>query len=311
MSSEWKNKPTECTDIDPREISYIMTIDENGTSSNFNSVFKKVQAGETLNSDDRYFTMTGVIIQTNSLNNFYHEINSIKDRYWQNGCWYNKKKGRLEKVHFHTNEFRTFQNRKKAFKQLNKESYDNFIRDISLLILNTNFEVISINFCLQTMARKYVKKVYNPYTYGMQLIIERFAMFLNNKRKKGIIILESRRNNKNSKPDNFVLHKAVEFISTGKTTLPKPHDISLFRNIKGVFFNPKLSAKDNYLKSYPTIELADLASYPIYKKFKDKSYNGRDWQIIERKLYKYPNYIGKGLKIFPDKDIIEFYEKRD
>lgn len=51
-------------------------------------------------------------------------------------------------------------------------------------------------------------------------------------------------------------------------------------------------------ETYIGLEITDLSSYHIHKfvwnKHKDKAF-----EILERKFDKYPNYINKGLKIFP------------
>lgn len=301
----WKDEPTIITELNSN-VDYVMTIDENGTSSNFKTLFDKVKRGETLSNNDRFFVLTGVILKRDELVKFYNQINQIKDKYWNNGCWFNTKKNRTEKVHFHVNEFRSYTNRKNAFRELiSRDIYDNFISDISDLIKVTEFKVISANFCIQTMGRKY-STPYNPYILGMHFLIERYVFFLNTVSKNGIIVLESRASDNTSKQDNYVHQKTVEFLSTGKTTYTT-YDTTIFNNIAGVYFNPKLSIEDNYLKSYPSIELADLASYPIYKRFKNSSYNGRDWQLIETKFYKYPSYDGRGLKIFPNRSDIDYY----
>jgi len=114
--------------------------------------------------------------------------------------------------------------------------------------------------------------------------------------KKGAVIFESRGKKENKKLlehiDMIINHKGTEFISSKE----------LSSKINGVYFNRKISKRN---RPYYGIEIADLSSYPIhrYVKFDTK---GRDFKTIEVKIIGYPNYYGKGLKIFPKKIEADF-----
>ena len=73
---------------------------------------------------------------------------------------------------------------------------------------------------------------------------------------------------------------------------------SAFSKIKGVYFNPKWSEEAHCQKSYWSLEIADVCSYPIHKYL---CYDKKDpaFLVVEKKLRCYPRYIGRGLKIFP------------
>ena len=59
-----------------------------------------------------------------------------------------------------------------------------------------------------------------------------------------------------------------------------------------------LNGSHGKTSTYCGLELADLCSYPIHKFVK---YNKKDkaFLAIENKIDCFPNYINKGLKIFP------------
>lgn len=66
--------------------------------------------------------------------------------------------------------------------------------------------------------------------------------------------------------------------------------------IRGVYFNPKRT--EDKLLSYWPLELSDIISYSIFSKIKTNSIN-TTFENIEEKILGFPNYQGKGMKIFP------------
>ena len=109
--------------------------------------------------------------------------------------------------------------------------------------------------------------------------------------KIGTIIFEARGKKEDAKLlehiDLIINKTGTEFISSRE----------LKRKISGVYFNPKFSQRK---RPYVGLQITDLTSYPIHRfiKFGTK---GRDFLTIEKKIQCYPNYMGKGLKIYPKK----------
>lgn len=294
MNNEWKVKPIELEEI-PDDIDYIFVIDENGSFGNFKALVNKYKCGYRLENVEKYFTLTGILISCDEYVSWKQKINDVKNKYWQDGCWYNKKKNKVEKIHFHSSD--TFSRHPKAPFNLSKESFNNLMMDIVNCIDTTNFKIISSNINIQALMEKYGNP-FDPYTISIEFILERLVLKLRKLDSNAIVVFESRKCQDNLKGDNKVHRKAIEFYSTGKAMYGNMDSLML-RKIKGIYFNPKLNTKD-CLNSYEFIELVDLVTYPIYKMFKTNFEQERkDYKIIEPKFDNYPNHNGHGLKIFP------------
>ena len=105
-----------------------------------------------------------------------------------------------------------------------------------------------------------------------------------------VVILESR----GKTEDTELLNQIKLLIDHGNRYNPA----SLFSKIRGVYFNPKWSQASHCQKSYWSLEIADVCSYPVYKYF---AHGKRDqaFDIVETKFKNFPHYRGKGLKTFP------------
>ena len=294
MDNEWKTKPCELKQI-PEDVEYVFVIDENGSFGNFKSLVDKYRNGYRLDDVEKYFTLTGILISRNEYINWKSKIDDIKNKYWENGFWFNKRKNRQEKIHFHSSD--TFSRNPKDPFNISKDSFDSLIGDITTAIDTTDFKIISSNIDIQSLMEKY-RTPFDPYTISIEFILERLVLKLNRMDSNCVVIFESRSGPDNQKGDNKVHRKAIEFYSTGKAMYGNM-DSFVLRKIKGIYFNPKLCTDDSLI-SYELIELADLVTYPIYKMFKSGFEKDRkDYRIIEKKFDCYPDYNGHGLKIFP------------
>lgn len=292
--NEWKTKPIEIFEI-PNNIDYIFVVDENGSFGNFKSLVNKCNNGCKLEEVEKFFTLTGILISYEEYINWKNKIDIIKNNYWTNGCWFNKKRNRKEKIHFHSSD--TFSMNPKEPFNLSKQSFDNLMKDIIGAIDTTNFKIISSNIDIKSLIEKY-KTPFNPYTISIEFILERTVLKLDKLKSNALVLFESRSGPDNPKGDNRVHRKAVEFYSTGKAMYGEIETLKI-KKIEGIYFNPKLNSC-NCLESYELIELVDLVTYPIYKTFKNNfKFQRKDYEIIEPKFDNYPNHIGHGLKIFP------------
>ena len=68
------------------------------------------------------------------------------------------------------------------------------------------------------------------------------------------------------------------------------------KKIKGVYFNPKWNKE--YSSTYVGLEIVDLFSYPIYQYVKYQKTNPA-FEVLLHKISGYPDFVNKGLKIFP------------
>lgn len=275
---DWRIEPT-AIDYWPEDVEYIMALDENGISS-LKFVRRCIKNNQPIPDEEVFFTLTGVVLNRENFIYMKKQFERIKNKYWVNGFY--DYKGVMKKVCFHSNDIR---NRQSPF---NIEKFDEFIEDLAFTLDNINFRIISATVNKVELIKRYADAADNPYNLAIHFILERYCYRLNQLNEKGIIILESRGNVENK----FVLKHIVDVKENG-TFYNKP---AHFRNFVGAYFNPKWKKGTN--ESYVILELADLVSYPIHKYHRYKR-KDKDFQLIEKKFFKYPNYDGWGIKYFP------------
>lgn len=281
---KWWSKPTSLEEFEAN-IDYIMFVDENGHATHLDKIKRKLAKGETVKNSELFFTVTGCAIARTDFPQIRQKIIELKARYWPpNGEYLCE--GSFRKVCFHSRDIRR-RNMPFTSKQIDR---NRFLQDLSNFISNSPFVVFSstLNTELHAMRYKYPQ---HPYNLCINFIFERFAKyFLLPKQACGAVVFEAR----GKKEDFFLLNHCVQILKNG-TCFALPKEL---KTIKGIYFNPKWSQQSNFKKSYFGLEIADLVSYPIHKFARD---NIKDpaYKIIEPKFYGYPNYIGKGLKIFP------------
>jgi len=277
----WKKRPMAIKKWDYNMCDYVMFIDENNTSSAVEKIKKAVINGGKITKDDRFFTITGCIFTKNSYRNAKNRFDKIRNAYWKNGKWYNPKEKYYIPVCFHSIDIR---NRKYAFKLDDK--YNTFIKEFDEAINDTDYTIISITIDLveYVLHTSYDIDVYD---IAFDFILERFIYHIKN--KKGMIMLESR----GKVEDKLLLSHIVQKMDNGLKFINKRQ---IEKNIIGIFFNQKF----NSLTDVPILglEIADISSYPIHKFIK---YGKKDlaFYTLEKKIRNYPNYDGRGLKIYP------------
>lgn len=276
----WTEKPTEITNW-PNDVDYVLCLDENGGEGNLKAVKKQLKLKKEVNINDKYFTLTGVILDKQNYVKLAEKMELLKQKYWESGLY--KYNDIDKKVCFHTREI----NKKEGPFYKLSDKYDLFLQDLTNLIENTNFKIVSMSIDIE----EYLKNQYNDEMYdkAMDYMIEQFN---NNipENKNGIIILEGRGKKEDTNLHSYI--KTVLFQKGIEYTSQK----DLSNKIKGIYFNTKWHTDTN--NTYIGLELADLVSYPIYKyvKFKKKDQN---FKSIENKILGYPELIQNGIKIFP------------
>lgn len=127
------------------------------------------------------------------------------------------------------------------------------------------------------------------YDLSIVFLLERLTYRLNWLNVNGVILLESRGN----KEDSKLLQQIVHILNFGND-YKKTSD---FNCIKGVYFNKKWTY--THQKSYWPLELADVLSYSIHK-YNISGIKSKELLLIENKIIGYPQYKGKGNKVFPN-----------
>ena len=267
-----------------KEANYIIAIDESGSCSYALNLSKKIRNREDFVVDEnrRYFTLCAVVFRKNDYISTQKLISNLKNKYWKNGNY--NYRGIDKNVCFHTSEINS---RKECFsdKVIN---YDNFISDLSDTLGKIDAKVVSITFDLYEAALNGLEN--EVYELAMDSILEKF-IYMSSNNSKGAFYFESR----GKKEDIQLLQHIKRIVKADglKTISPKELD----SRVCGVYFNPKW-ANDKH--SYIGLEIADLFAYPIHR-FMKTGVRGKDFEIVEQKIYGYPNRIKFGLLSYPPK----------
>ena len=280
--STWYDKPTKIL-LMRKDIDYVMCIDENGSSSNLTYVLKQISNDKELSEDDKYFTITGCIFTKSNYLHAKQSIELLKNKYWKDGMFYDSKSKSNRAVCFHSRDIRKHDG---AFND-NVIDYNEFMVDLSNVMRDIQCKVISISINLY----EYLKRGYthNVYNVAFDFLLERYIYETKNN-KKGVIMLEARGKDE----DRELLDHISKVINT--TGTKKISSRELKTKIDGVYFNPKWN--EEYSSTYVGLEINDLFSYPIHKYVK-RDIKDKAFLTFEDKIAGYPNYINKGIKLFP------------
>lgn len=264
---EWYDEPTEIANISNTD--FLLAVDENGLDSLTNI--------NPFNKHTHWFTVTGILFDLKYYNDIKEDIITLKNRYWEEGFFYDKR------VVLHSREIRKKQG------PFNPKiiDFDMFVEDMQELVSGLPIKVYSSNVNKLNHKLKYVTP-FPVYELCIEYIFERFCFEMKRQRKTGTVLLESR----GFKEDKLVLEKVKRLINFGNDYSNK----DTFSVIDGVYFNKKRTS-DNQMSYWP-LEVADIYSYSIHNFVKN---NVKDdfFEYFEEKIYGYPDYDGKGLKIFP------------
>ena len=280
--STWYDKPTKIL-LMRKDIDYAMCIDENGSISNLTYVLKQISNDKGLSEDDKYFTITGCIFTKSDYLHAKQSIESLKNKYWKEGMFYDSKSKSNRAVCFHSRDIRKHDG---AFND-SVIDYNEFMVDLSNVMKDIQCKVISISINLY----EYLKRGYthNVYNVAFDFLLERYIYETENN-KKGVIMLEAR----GKEEDKELLDHISKVINT--TGTKKISSKELKSKIDGVYFNPKWN--EEYSSTYIGLEITDLFSYPIHKYVK-RNNKDKAFLTFEDKIAGYPNYINKGIKLFP------------
>lgn len=279
MGLEWTKKPSQITTWN-KDVNYVMFVDENG-NCDMKYLLKRVSKNLPIDENDKYFTVTGCIFTKKDYFIAKQKMNELKNKYWNNGCF--EYKNKIKKVCFHSREIR----RKTDAFDINLINYDNFMNDVSNFIKKLNYKIISITINKESYLLKHYQ--FNVYNTAMCFLLQRFIYVMPNY-SKGLIMLEAR-----GKDEDYILLNEMKHIIF-ETGIKRITSEELQEKISGIHFNPKWNQM--YNDTFSGLEIADLSSYPIHKFIKNKS-KDKAFSILENKIDKFPEYMNKGIKIFP------------
>ena len=275
----WRDKPI-CATRWSNDATHILYVDENGHSS-LKNIIKCFEKRIDINENEKYFNICSTLISRNDHLDIALSLTEIKHKFWVDGQ-YAYEDG-LKSVCFHSEEIRK-QKGPFSKKQINQES---FFNDLNFAMKKMEMTIFDCFIDKEKYYKSYYDKAKEPYSIGIQYILERVVNKIDDS-DKVMIVCESRAN----KEDRIVLETIKLLMINGTYYVSDKK----FKKITGIYFNPKRSTDCS--KSYIGLEIADLCAYPIFKygkhQVKDDSF-----LIIETKIHGYPFYLGKGLKYVP------------
>lgn len=284
--AKWRNRPTSIKKV-KKDIDYIISIDESGTATT-KYVDRCIKNGidpSSIQVSDRFLTLSACIIPTENFSLIKDSVMNIKYKYWEDATFNNKR------ICFHATDIKN----KKKKKGFYFSDYLEFVNELSTLLNEIPITLISTCIDKYNHVKKYKYEYkspfinpWDPYNVNMKYLLERIVMCVPNG-SKSVILFESR----NQKDDKNLLDKIKDILDNGTEYM----NASKFNKIEGIYFNNKWTAKKD--KSYWELELADLYCYAVNNHNHHTSQYDEIFNNIQAKFYQYPNYEGKGLKLFP------------
>ncbi len=260
----WEMKPLALETVSSK-VQNILAVDESGTTCKCNVA-------------EDWLSLTGIIININDFSDTEEKVMKLKNKYWKDALFYSKR------VVLHS---RDIQKKQRAFSKIVIQNFVEFEKDLQDMINSVEMKVIASNIDKNSLYDSYFNP-YDTYELAVEFMIERYVLYLEQKNENGIIIFESR----GRKEDNRILLLIMNLINNGNNYIK---NYRFGNRILGVYFNRK-QTKD-FSKSYWALELADICSDAIYKTMKKQ--DTELFKLIQNKVIGYPDYNGKGMKVFP------------
>lgn len=161
----------------------------------------------------------------------------------------------------------------------NLPTMEKFVERINDLITSTPFFVIATVIDKRRLQKQYTTPQ-SPYNLGLLFCLERATKYLDEQGQKELltyVVVEAR-----GKKEDAELELEFRRMITQRKGLAK-FDI--------IFSDKKSNGAG--------LQIADLVAHPIGRNVINPKQENRSFKVLEKKFYKYPNYEGKGLKIFP------------
>jgi len=242
-------------------------------------------------SDDanhRYLSLTGLIFELDYIKNVVTPtLENLKEKYFTTHP--------DEPIILHRKEL---VNKKYPFSSLkDPQVEENFNQEFLRLISDLDYTIVSVLIDKKEHKIKYNTWKYDPYHYCMEIIVERFFFFLENKSALGDVMIESRGGKEDlrlKKSFTKIFENGTNFIEAEK--------------LQKRFTSKELKVKQKLL-NISGLQLADLLAHPsrrfmfrIYELEEGKRFTFGDKivEVIEQKYYKGKSGIeGYGIKLLP------------
>jgi len=236
--------------------------------------------------NQRYLFLTGIIIEESHVKSYLApEMAGLKSKYFKD-----------EGIVFHRREMVRGDHPFTVLKdvgiraEFNAELYD--------LLRHTQFVVITVGIDKLEHHRKYGVWRYHPYHYCMEVLLERYVLWLERGKHVGDVMFEAR----GKKEDRKLSESYSRLIKNG-TDFVTPLRLQKSLTSKAL----KLQAKSS---NKPGLQVADMLCHPAYRMVLEK-YSVEDMKatygreiaemLCDSKYYKAPSgkLIGYGMKLLP------------
>ena len=170
---------------------------------------------------------------------------------------------------------------------VDKKKREVFYSDLDGLVEKLQFTIIAAVINKVELKKRYIKQN-DPYDLCFQFIMERFCMFLGEKKSTGIFRMESRE----SHNDKMLVEDYERFRNNGNNIFP-PEEVRA--KLVDLSFNQKSQNISGH-------QIADLVAYPIGTHIFKPEKENFAFSIVEKKFHRkrgVSHYLNYGLKIFP------------
>lgn len=176
-----------------------------------------------------------------------------------------------------------------GFEMMSDKSFrEKFYGRLNNLIKETDFRLIA---CIVDKNKhlEHYRNAMDPYLLSLEIVLERFIMFLNSNNEQGIVIAESR----NTQLDNQLNLSFLDLKIRG-TRFLTPTEVS--KAISDFKFKKKE-------ENIAGLQLIDSVITPIGRRYLNKRNHYIDYELIKAKYHRHKcgKYNGYGLVIFPKK----------
>ena len=219
------------------------------------------------------FTLCGVIMSQNQLNEINKLINKLKYEFWGK-----------QKIILHSRDIRKCQNGFECLFDLSIKQQ--FYEMLDSILAQDSYTVISCSILKEPYIRLY-GKLHDVYGLSLSFIMERTVFYLD-KMNRGNINLIVNVEKRGKKEDKRLLDYYNQLLDRG-TYWVTP------KRIKDYFKSFEMHWKKEDIIG---LQIADLVAYPITRYVLDKQAVNKAYNIIENNIYKETGKL-YGLKVFP------------
>ena len=254
-------------------MAYIFYIDESGTAN------LKDQQG-------RFFVLTAFGVKLTKWRDIEQSLEDLKARFFPG-------------IAPHDVEIKgsALRARRGAFKDLTEQERDEIIKALIRLIEVLDDVFITAVVIDKCRLRSAYHTPRDPYDLAFEYLVERIQFFLQDADDHGVLVMDSRGSNGSLDQGDLrmlALLRAFQRWATG------------FQQITRIVEQPFFV--DSHFSV--GVQLADFISYAVYRCF-DRNSPWEGWMpLIQSKFRRVHGRLdGRGLKIFPDDDVIKRWEK--